>query len=597
MIKSSLMAKNAVGAIRVSSVKQGTEGDSPEAQKEQIEKFAASKGFNIKKFFVFMESASKEQQPMQEAVDYCKDPKNGISHFIIKSIDRFTRGGSLPYDLLKSQLESNKVNLIDIYGIIGSSQVNTLDHLGVEYKWSVYSPSKKSEILEAERSKDELRDIMTRLIGSQVRYARLGYWVRMAPYGYMNQKIDTPHGKRTILAAHPTESKHIIKLFELRATGQYTDEEIVAKINAAGYSGRLGRRTALQAQPSIKNRVLLNVTTLWRIVRHPVYAGINNEKWTDGKPIRFVFDGLVSVDLFNKANRGRRKILEGSNGKISIEDYTEERYANKGKRSTEFPFKKYILCPHCEKPLMGSASRGRSGKLYPAYHCNRNKTHNFRISKQELEEKVDAFFSHIKVSPEHVDKLFNALESTWQELGAQHNEQITQLDQRLTMLQNEINVDLQKIKVLDNPSTIKYMENDIARLEEESVRVETEKQALLLKKPYDIQRIKDRLKHLFEHLGETARQQMDSIQKARIFGLLFDKLPTYAQLNLRTADGLVFTDVNPVFLPKFKPTPYMAGETGFEPATLGFGDRCSKPTELLPYKGKATKLLPYKITL
>ena len=52
--------KNAVGAIRASSVKQGTEGDSPEAQKEQIEKFAGGKGFQIKKFFVFMESASKK---------------------------------------------------------------------------------------------------------------------------------------------------------------------------------------------------------------------------------------------------------------------------------------------------------------------------------------------------------------------------------------------------------------------------------------------------------------------------------------------------------------------------------------------------------
>lgn len=102
-IESTIEPINAVGAIRVSSVKQGVEGDSPEAQREQIERFASSKGFSIKKFFVFLESASKEQQPMQEAVDYCKDPKNGISHFIIKSIDRFTRGGSLPYDLLKSQ--------------------------------------------------------------------------------------------------------------------------------------------------------------------------------------------------------------------------------------------------------------------------------------------------------------------------------------------------------------------------------------------------------------------------------------------------------------------------------------------------------------
>ena len=117
---------NAVAAIRVSSTRQGTEGDSPEAQKEQIERFAATKGFAIKKFFVFLESASKEQQPMQEAVDYCKDVKNEISHFIIKSIDRFTRGGSISYDLLKAQLENSRVKLIDIYGIISSNQVNTL---------------------------------------------------------------------------------------------------------------------------------------------------------------------------------------------------------------------------------------------------------------------------------------------------------------------------------------------------------------------------------------------------------------------------------------------------------------------------------------
>ena len=284
---------------------------------------------------------------------------------------------------------------------------------------------------------------------------------------------------------------------------------------------------------------------------------------------------MVSVEIFNKANRGRRKIIENKDGQISIEDHMEKRYTTKGHRSAEFPFKKYVFCPHCAKPLMGSASRGRSGKLYPAYHCNRGKNHNFRVSKQELEDKVDAFFGCLKLSPEHIDKVFGLLEKTWQQLETQHNEQIAQLDQRLATLQSEINVDLQKIKVLDSPSTIKYMENDIAKLEEESIRVETEKQALLLKKPYDIQRIKGRLKHLFEHLGETARQQIDGVKKARLFGLLFDKLPTYAQLNLRTADDFVLTGVNPIFLPKFNSTPYVAGKAGVEPATFGFRDRHS----------------------
>ena len=593
-------SENAVGAIRVSSVKQGTEGDSPEAQKEQIERFAASKGFRIKRFFVFMESASKEQQPMQEAVDYCKDPKNKISHFIIKSIDRFTRGGSLPYDLLKSQLESSKVKLVDIYGIIGSNQINTLEHLGVEYKWSVYSPSKKSEILEAERSKDELRDIMTRLIGSQVRYARLGYWIRMPPYGYVNQKIDTPHGKRTILVPHPTESKHIIELFKLRASGLYKDEEIINKINDMGYCGRGSKKAGFKAgdvEPRIEKRVLLDTSAFWRIIRHPVYVGISNEKWTNGNPIRLAFDGLVSIDLFNQANKGRRKITEAKDGKITIEGFKDERYTNKSRYNIDFPFKKFILCHHCNKPLLGSTSRNRHGKLYSYYHCSKKRGHGFRVRKEELEAKVEAFFGHLQLAPEYVEKIFGLLEGEWQQLATKRDKQIARLEQRLAGLKSEIDADLQKIKVLDSPSTIKYMEDDITRLEKEAVDVEAEKQALQMKKPYDIQCIKAKLKHLVQHLDETFRKQMDSAKKAQLFGLFFNKLPTYAQLAGATPGASIFTDVNPIFLPKFEETLDLAGETGFEPATLGFGDRCSKPTELLPYRGKATKLLPYKITL
>ena len=127
-----LASQNAVAAIRISSVKQGLQGDSPEDQKQQIERFALARGITIKKFFIFMESASKEQQPVQEAIDYCANSNNDIQLFIIKSIDRFTRGGSYLYDHLKRQLVSNNVRLIDIYGIISSQEVNTLEHLDVE---------------------------------------------------------------------------------------------------------------------------------------------------------------------------------------------------------------------------------------------------------------------------------------------------------------------------------------------------------------------------------------------------------------------------------------------------------------------------------
>src|SRR5690606_9589809 len=141
--------------------------------------------------------------------------------------DRFTRGGSYLYDHLKMQLDSFGVRLIDIYGIISHQQVNTLEHLGVEYRWSVYSPTKKAEILEAERAKDEMRDIMTRMIGAEIRYVRMGYRVRHAPFGYKNVKVETPHGKRTILKAHPQDARWIKKIYELRVQGSLNDQEII----------------------------------------------------------------------------------------------------------------------------------------------------------------------------------------------------------------------------------------------------------------------------------------------------------------------------------------------------------------------------------
>jgi hypothetical protein len=36
-----------------------------------------------------MESASKEEQPVQEAIDYCKNPKNGIQLFINSNLRSF----------------------------------------------------------------------------------------------------------------------------------------------------------------------------------------------------------------------------------------------------------------------------------------------------------------------------------------------------------------------------------------------------------------------------------------------------------------------------------------------------------------------------
>lgn len=201
--------------------------------------------------------------------------------------------------------------------------------------------------------------------------------------------------------------------------------------------------------------------------------------------------------------------------------------------------------------LRGSASRGKAGKYYPYYHCAKGKTHSFRVSKQELEDKVDYFFSQLKISPDHIDKVFQKLEKTWKRIENQQKQELVQLDHQIDSLENEIRANLSKIKVLNNASSIKYMEEESSELEKEIVKLQAHKSALGVKKSFDLARIKAKLNHLIEHLDEIGQKQMCEVKKARLFGLFFDKLTTYDKLDVRTLGSSILQMINPIFLSNF----------------------------------------------
>ena len=541
--------RNAVAAIRVSTTKQGRDGDSPEAQKEQIERYALNKGIVIKKIFVFMESASKEQQPMQEAIDYCKSKKNKVDLFIIKSIDRFTRGGSLSYDLLKRQLDSCGITLIDTYGVISQEQVNTLEHLGHSYKWSTYSPSRKSEMLEAERSKDEVRDILSRVIGAEIRYTQMGYWMRRPPYGYIGKKIETQHGKRTVLRPHPEESKFITKLFELRASRQFTDKEIATKLNNMGYRGRTQYRRSKTDHSRIISKTegtLLDEKRLWRIVRNPIYTGIIVEKWTKHQPVKAMFEGLVSVELFNRANRGKRTIIEMPGNKIAITDNIAPRNATpQGARNNDFAFKHYVMCPQCNKPLSGSSSRGKTGQYYSYYHCDK-RGHKFRVTKEDLETKVYSFIDGMTFSEERIDQVFTAVRAKYEHHIATYEAQATAIDNQIKILESNAR-ELAKNFTTIAPSAQKYVNEELEDIDKQIKGLLIERTDMETKKPMDIDRVLGKVKKFSENIGNIINQQSSDIKKAQLFGLLFKTLPTYNDLSFRNQKTPHFTGVNPVF--------------------------------------------------
>ena len=533
-----VLPENAVAAIRVSSVRQGTDGDSPEAQKEQIASFAKLHNMNLKETFVFLESASKDNQPMQQAINYCKDPKNDIQLFIIKSIDRFTRGGATPYDQLKMQLERYGVKLVDIYGVISQQKVNTLEHLRVKYRWSEYSPSQKMEFLEAERAKDELRDIMSRMIGAEVRYTRMGYWMRGAPFGYASRRVETGNGKRLILDRFPEEAHFIEKMFELRRQGTLSDQQIVDEINRLGYTSRGYNRRANTDKTQITARMGGNKLTLkrfWMYMANPIYTGVIHEKWTEDQPVKTQFEGLITFATFNAANRGKLTISE-MDGVVTItKRETPEFQLRKGSHNTEYPYRKVVTCPICRRPFFGSAAKGRY-RYYPGYHCNK-RGHHFRVPKAKLEDAVENLVNHVTFADNHIDDIMQALETVWQMRHKDDGKDEAAIETRLTTLRAQALATVDKIKLLSSQTAIKYMEEDLMKIEEQIEELVNEKERKSAEQPISFDVVKKYAKYFLQHIDQLLLQQSDPIKKADFFGVIFDQTPTYAEIASVTSNG------------------------------------------------------------
>jgi len=181
--------------LRVSTDKQFQEGESIEAQRRKVEFAARRESIDIVRFFTEHYSGRKsDRRVLDDLFEFLAENKD-IQVVIVGDIDRFTRGGTEVYLHLKRQMRELGVSLIDTTGIIQPEQ-NRLAHLGVEYEWSVTSPSHIAEVFMAEKAKAEASDILMRTIGQQIQLTRDGYQCRGANFGYQNIKITTDDGKK-----------------------------------------------------------------------------------------------------------------------------------------------------------------------------------------------------------------------------------------------------------------------------------------------------------------------------------------------------------------------------------------------------------------
>lgn len=149
------------------------------------------------------------------------------------------------------------------------------------------------------------------MIGAEIDYARDGWWVHGFCYGFNTQRIETEHGKKTILVPNKEEAFLMKKMFELRAKG-YPDSQISQELNNLGFKTRYRIKRDQVTKKAIGKvgGEPLEPKIIQRLIKRPIFAGVLYEKFTDYQLIKANFEGLVDINTFNLANKGRIEIQD-----------------------------------------------------------------------------------------------------------------------------------------------------------------------------------------------------------------------------------------------------------------------------------------------
>ncbi|HNT29317.1 MAG TPA: recombinase family protein, partial [bacterium] len=460
--------KRAVIYCRISSLRQLNEGESLDQQERQCQRTAEINRLEVAKVFKETYSGRKDSRPaFDEMMAYIKDSKRGIKAVIFRDIDRLTRKGSHSFTDIKLDLEAHGIELIDSYGYIQPS-INTLEHLGMAYDWSKINPSRDAEMMRANQANNEVSVMLTRTVGAEIIYARYGYWNRRPPLGYINTKIETPHGRRVVLAPHPEEGEFVIKVFEMRAAG-FSDTVIADKLRALGFK----RRNYCQRDSS--GRIILekqgkplDERAIPQVVLCTVYAGIICEKWTNNQPVKAAFDGLVSIDTYNKANKGRFFIQKTDSGYKLLRDVQPvPRAIHRNAHNPLFPFKRFVHCPICHKALKGSSPKGQYGVSYPTYHCSRG--HKYKgYRKDDLENLAFRTAETYHLAPEMIDLIEATVLDEWQSRKQEQVDDSAKIKKHLATLEAQKTAVADKIVLLSSPVAIQALEAKLEALEIET---------------------------------------------------------------------------------------------------------------------------------
>ena len=371
------------------------------------------------------------------------------------------------------------------------------------------------------------------MIGQEIRLTQQGYKIGCSEDGYKNEKIYVEGRKKTIQVSDPYRAKFYVEMFNLRASGQFTDEEIVRRINAMGFRSRIHNRWDKSHERVIgqtRGRAL-TVKQLQKIIQKPIYAGIRCGKWTRYLPIKVRYKGLVSIETFNRANRGKISIVTDGNG-FKLLRQASETGRRRDHQNPLFPYKSVVLCPICKRPFFGSTSRGKSGMKFPAYHCNRGHPY-FRVKKSVLEQAVETFLGRLRFRTDAIERIDTLLVKGLRQQQSRIMSEAAAMGRNVAELELAKDTALKSYIAATSPIVKAGIEQEIERLDGQIKDAQCERSRLEITEQ-DIHDFVRAAKNLMEHPEELLLNPVSTRRQRELYALVFDRLPDYDQIAFGT---------------------------------------------------------------
>ncbi|MDA1317146.1 MAG: hypothetical protein O3B87_03935 [bacterium] len=135
----------------------------------------------------------------------------------------------------------------------------------------------------------------------------------------------------------------------------------------------------------------------------------------------------------------------------------------------------------------------------------------------------------MKFEPDYAEKLMQAVMREWEKRQKSTVTDTTVIQKKIADLESSARLIADKIRILSSETAIRYMEEDLAKIETEMLEL----QAQLVKKDentINLEEVTGTIKYFLEHLEDLLLDQSKPEKSATLFSLIFQMAPTYAEL-------------------------------------------------------------------